>query len=225
MAASRALSATHDNPRSIDRFGDGNHDIQRAKIVATVLLTSRAVALTYYGAPIGMTTATPTRVEDVRDPVSITGWPKDKGRDGERTPMQWTAGPQAGFSTNPKTWLPVNPNHTTVNVEDEWKQPESLLSWHRQLIELRRDNPALRDGAMTFLDQGNPNVLVYRREGARPVLVLMNFSSSAQHVAKGLMEGKVTTLAASEPSLRGTSTLAGAILPPFSAWLVTPASP
>ncbi|MDR6642269.1 alpha-glucosidase [Luteibacter sp. 1214] len=212
----------HDNPRSIDRFGDGTHDVERAKVVAAALLTSRAVALTYYGAPIGMTTATPTRVEDVRDPVGVTGWPKDKGRDGERTPMQWTPGPQAGFSTNPRTWLPVNPNHATVNVEDEWKQPESLLNWHRQLIALRRDNPALRDGAMTFLDTRDPNVLIYRREGEHPVLVMLNFSGSAQLVPKRLMQGKVRTLAASEVSLRGLETLDGASLPAYSAWIVTP---
>lgn len=212
----------HDNPRSIDRFGDGRHDIERAKVVAAALLTSRAVALTYYGAPIGMTTATPTRVEDVRDPVGVTGWPKDKGRDGERTPMQWTSGAQAGFSTNPDTWLPVNPNHTTVNVEDEWKQPESLLNWHRRLIELRRGNEALRDGAMTFLDNGNPNVLVYRREGAHPVLVMLNFSGSAQPVPKQLMQGKVRTLASSELSLRQVSKLDGTLLPAYAAWIVTP---
>ncbi|WP_036138461.1 alpha-glucosidase [Luteibacter sp. 9135] len=213
----------HDNPRSIDRFGDGQHDVARAKVVAAALLTSRAVALTYYGAPIGMTTATPTRVEDVRDPVGITGWPKDKGRDGERTPMQWTAGPQAGFSTNPHTWLPVNPNHVTINVADESARPDSLLSWHRQLIALRRDNPALRDGAMRFLDTDNPDVLVYRRDGGdRPVLVMLNFSGKAQPLAKGLMPGKVRTLAGSDASLPATATLEGARLPAYAAWVVTP---
>lgn len=212
----------HDNPRSIDRFGDGQHDVARAKVVAAALLTSRAVALTYYGAPIGMTTATPTRVEDVRDPVGITGWPKDKGRDGERTPMQWTAGPQAGFSTNPHTWLPVNPNHVTINVADESARPDSLLSWHRQLIALRRDNPALRDGAMHFLDTDNPDVLVYRRDGDRPVLVMLNFSGKAQPLAKGLMPGKVRTLAGSDASLPATATLEGARLPAYAAWVVTP---
>jgi alpha-glucosidase len=169
-----------------------------------------------------MTTATPTRVEDVRDPVGVTGWPKDKGRDGERTPMQWTSGPQAGFSSNSKTWLPVNPNHATVNVQDEWEQPESLLNWHRQLIALRRDNPALRDGATMFLDTNNPNVLVYRREGVHPVLVMLNFSGSVQPVPKRLMQSKVRTLAASEVSLRGVETLDGASLPAYSAWIVTP---
>jgi len=97
----------HDNRRSIDRFGDGKHDVAIAKILATMLFTTRATALTYYGAELGMRTSTPTRKEDVKDPIGITGWPLEKGRDGERTPMQWTPGPQAGFSMNPDTWLPV----------------------------------------------------------------------------------------------------------------------
>ena len=109
----------HDNDRSIDRFGDGAHNVEIAKAIATMLFTSRDTAMTYYGAEIGMTTETPKRKEDVKDPIGITGWPREKGRDGERTPMQWTAGPQAGFSSSPDTWLPIAPNYKTVNVETE----------------------------------------------------------------------------------------------------------
>jgi alpha-glucosidase len=213
----------HDNPRSIDRFGDGRHDVQRAKAIATLLLTSRAAALTYYGAPLGMTTATPTRKEDVRDPIGITGWPKEKGRDGERTPMQWTPGPQAGFSSNPRTWLPVNPNHATVNVQAELAEPGSLLNWYRTLIALRRTNPALRDGAMSFLDRADPDVLVYRREAAVPVTVLVNFSGEPQRIKAGIVQGAVHTLAATDPALAKATTLDGATLPPYAAWIVTPA--
>lgn len=212
----------HDNPRSIDRFGDGHHDVQRAKAIATLLLTTRATALTYYGAPIGMTTATPTRKEDVRDPIGITGWPREKGRDGERTPMQWTPGPQAGFSTNPRTWLPVNPNHVTVNVQTETADPGSLLNWYRTLIDLRRTNPALRDGKMTFLDRTDPDVLVYRREGADPVTVLVNFSGKPQPVKAGLVQGTVRTLAATDPALARATTLDGATLPAYATWIVSP---
>ncbi len=62
-----------------------------------MLFASRGAALFYYGDEIGMKTTPPTRKEDVKDPVGVTGWPKEKGRDGERTPMQWTPGPNAGF--------------------------------------------------------------------------------------------------------------------------------
>jgi len=127
----------HDNIRSWDRFGDGVHNEEIARIVAALLLTSRATALLYQGEEIGQRTATPARVEDVRDPIGITGWPKEKGRDGERTPMQWdTSNPQAGFSMNPRTWLPLPPNYRTVNVQAESADPDSLLNWHRRLIAL-----------------------------------------------------------------------------------------
>jgi alpha-glucosidase len=210
----------HDNPRSIDRFGDGSHDPARAKVIATLLLTSRAVALTYYGAPIGMTTQTPTRKEDVRDPIGITGWPREKGRDGERTPMQWTPGPQAGFSDNRKTWLPVNPNYATVNVQTELANPDSLLQWYRKLIALRRSNPAMRDGAMTFLDPSNPDELSYVREGAKPVLVVVNFSDEAKVVKLDLKARAIHTLAATDSSLEKRTTLDGASVPAYGAWVV-----
>ncbi len=114
----------HDNVRAIDRYGDGTHDDQINKLLATMLFTTKATSLMYYGEELGMHTTTPTRREDVRDPIGITGWPKEKGRDGERTPMQWTAGPQAGFSTNPHTWLPIPPTYKTINVAVESKDPE-----------------------------------------------------------------------------------------------------
>src|SRR5207302_10163658 len=76
----------HDNIRSWDRFGDGGHNDRIARIVAALLLTSHGAALIYQGEEIGQRTVTPTRVEDVQDPIGKTGWPKDKGRDGERTP-------------------------------------------------------------------------------------------------------------------------------------------
>src|SRR3984885_7135384 len=94
----------HDNVRAIDRYGDGLHNVEINKLLAAVLFTSRATALMYYGEELGMVTTTPTRKEDVKDPIGITGWPKEKGRDGERTPMQWDASNrQAGFKPNPHT--------------------------------------------------------------------------------------------------------------------------
>ena len=117
-----------------------------AKLLATVLLTTPATALMYQGEELGMDTATPTRREDVKDPIGITGWPKEKGRDGERTPMQWTAGPQAGFSTDPQTWLPIPADYKTINVASESKDSQSQLTWYERLIALRRTSPALHDG-------------------------------------------------------------------------------
>lgn len=215
----------HDIDRSIDRLGDGVHNQQIAKLVATVLLTVRGTPLTYYGAPVGMTTQTPTRKQDVRDPWGITGWPKQKGRDGERTPMQWTPGPQGGFSTNPNTWLPVAPNYKTVNVQTEDADPSSMLSWYRKLIALRRSTPALLDGDMTMLNPDDPNVFAYLRSapsGKGSVVVAVNMSSQPHTVTFQSGVGAsltIQTLATSDPSLQRVSTLSGLVLPPYAAWV------
>jgi alpha-glucosidase len=174
----------HDIVRSWDRYGDGVHDLQIAKLVATVLLTSKASALLYQGEEIGQHTDVPKRIEDVKDPMGVSGWPKDKGRDGERTPMQWDdSNAQAGFSTNAKTWLPVSDNYKTVNVQAELAEPNSLLNWHKDLIELRRRYPALRNGKLVMLDRRNPYVLSYARVGieGKTLLVMMNLSLRARH--------------------------------------------
>ena len=217
----------HDNPRSITRFGDGTHDVEIAKVIATILLTSRATALTYYGAAIGMPTTEPTRKGDVKDPIGISGWPKEKGRDGERTPMQWTSGPQAGFSTNPHTWLPIPPSYKTINVQVESGEPTSLYNWYKQLIAMRKDLPALHDGGVVMLDTANHSVLSYVRtapDGASPVIVSMNMTAKPQTISldlgpAGIHPNTVKTLLASDPSLIDTSTLHGITLPPFSAWI------
>jgi alpha-glucosidase len=217
----------HDNPRSIDRFGDGVHNVQIAKIIATILLTTRATALTYYGAEIGMSTSTPLRKEDVKDPIGITGWPKEKGRDGERTPMQWTPGPQSGFSRNPHTWLPIADDYKTVNVETESTEPGSLLEWNETLIALRRSNAALHDGGMVMLDADDADVLAYQRtppQGGAVVIVLTNMSDSVKtvsiHSLAGNLQGSTFhTLAASDPTLRTVRSLRSITLPPYSCWV------
>jgi alpha-glucosidase len=217
----------HDNVRSLDRYGDGTHDTQIAKIIATLLLTSRATALMYQGEEIGQPTTIPARVADVRDPIGITGWPKEKGRDGERTPMQWdTSNAQAGFSVNPKTWLPVPGSYRTINVQSESADPDSILSWHRKLIEMRRANPALRDGNMIMLDRQNANVLSYVRVtgDGRAILVSLNMSATPQVLsldlkAAGVKGSKVTPLMASPASMSNPGSTRHITLPPFAAWV------
>ena len=218
----------HDNNRSWDRYGDGQHNQQIAKLIAAMLFTSRATAMMYYGEELGMPTTTPTRVEDVKDPIGITGWPNEKGRDGERTPMQWDAtNPQAGFSTNAKTWLPVPANYVTLNVASEQADPTSMLNWYKQLIAMRRTNPALRDGGIIMLDISNPNVLSYLRTapaGKPAVLVSLNMSADSQTISldltkSGAKSDTVKTLLASDPSLDATTSARSVVLPPFSSWV------
>ncbi len=218
----------HDNERSWDRYGDGVHNEQIAKIVATLLLTSRATALMYYGEEIGMVTSTPTRKEDVKDPIGITGWPKEKGRDGERTPMQWTPGKDAGFSTAAKTWLPVASDYKTVNVAVESKEPDSLLTWHEKLIAMRRDNPTMRDGKQTMLNPDDASVLSYVRagEGGKPAMVVaVNCSGQPQTItfdakAAGVSGSTVKTVLTDAPELQGASSLSVTI-PPFASWVAS----
>lgn len=216
----------HDNVRSIDRFGDGVHNAAIAKAIAAVLFMSRDTAMIYYGAELGMTTQTPKRKEDVKDPIGITGWPREKGRDGERTPMQWTPRSQAGFSSNPETWLPVAPDYITANVESESGDPDSLLNWYRQLIALRCKKEALRDGNMVMINKDDPDVLAFIRTApgrGSPVVIAINMSAHPKTVvldlrALGIEGGKVTTLAASDPSLRSITALESVNLAAFASW-------
>jgi alpha-glucosidase len=169
----------HDNRRSWNRFGDGQHDPAIARLIATLLLTPRATALMYYGQELGMTNNDPKSVEEVKDPIGKIGWPKEIGRDGERTPMQWDAGRNAGFSTAASTWLPVAPNYTMFNAAAESKDPGSLLAYYRRLIRLRKENAALREGDCRIVDVTNPAVLSFvRGVNGTAVLVAMNLSAA-----------------------------------------------
>ncbi len=172
----------------------------------------------------------PTRNEDVKDPIGITGWPKEKGRDGERTPMQWDASdPQAGFSTNSKTWLPVPANYTTINVKTELADPNSLLNWHKQLIAMRRTNPALHDGGIVMIDTSNPSVLSYVRTappGKPSVVVSLNMTAEPQTVSLDLTQAgvqgqEVKTLLASDPAMAAVTSTKTITLPPFASWIAS----
>jgi alpha-glucosidase len=176
----------HDNPRMDARYGDGVHDTDIERVISTMLFASRGTAMFYYGDEIGMKTTPPTRKEDVKDPVGLTGWPKDKGRDGERTPMQWNATANAGFTKAAITpWLPVPPAYTTVNVKAEQGDPNSLFAWYQALIHLKKTNPAFAHGDNVMLDTANTKVLSWLRQtpGAPSVVVSVNFTADPQTVS------------------------------------------
>jgi alpha-glucosidase len=172
----------HDIVRSYTRYADGKHNDDIAKLMAAFYLTLRGTAIMYYGEEIGMENNDPKRVEDVQDPIGKLGWPIEKGRDGERTPMQWNDGANAGFSkANP--WLPVPPSAKTHNVATEQKDQNSVLSFYRQLLALRHKEPALLDGDYLSLNQDDPNVLTYiRRYKDEAILVALNMSALDQSV-------------------------------------------
>jgi len=169
--------SNHDRPRAFDFFGDGKHNDEVAKLLALMLLTLRGAPFFYYGEEIGMKTTPPERLEDVRDPIGKIYWPKRKGRDGERTPMQWTNGRNAGFSSAEKTWLPVPSTATTHNVETLSKDPNSILDFYKQAIRLRRASPALLHGDYRAIGD-DPHVFAYRRQTLRQTaIVALNMSN------------------------------------------------
>ena len=174
--------SNHDIVRSYDRYGDGEHNDQIAKLMAGLYLTLRGTPILYYGEEIGMKTTPPTRKEDVKDPIGRTGWPKEKGRDGERTPMQWDESENAGFSKT-APWLPVPPTAKTHNVADESKDPESVLTFYKKVLKLRHTNKALQEGTYTALNENDQNVLSYLRTyKGQAVLVALNMSGAERKV-------------------------------------------
>jgi alpha-glucosidase len=201
----------HDNPRLDARYGDGVHDKEIQRVIATMLFASRGAALFYYGDEIGMVTTPPKRKEDVKDPIGITGWPKEKGRDGERTPMQWNATANAGFTTG-TPWLPVPPSGATVHVDAEKSNPESLFNWYRSLIQLKKTVPAFASGSNMMLDTENTKVLSWVRQapGMPQVVVSANFTAEPQIVnlgagQAGLKPGHLKTLLKSPGGADATS--------------------
>jgi len=214
----------HDNPRLDARYGDGVHDTDIQRVISTVLFANKGAALFYQGDEIGMKTTPPARKEDVKDPVGLRFWPAYKGRDGERTPMQWTSGPNAGFdSASAKPWLPVPSNNSTINVLAEKSDPKSLYSWYHSLIQLKKTNAAFAEGNDTMLDRNNKNVLSWKRQaaGAPPVIVCANFSAEPQSVdlvSQGIPEGAITTLLKT-PGASDPSTLKHINLGPYGVYI------
>jgi len=191
------VMSNHDIPRVYDRYGDGKHNDQIAKLIAALYLTLRGTPILYYGEEIGMENRDPQRREDVKDPIGKLGWPQEKGRDGERTPMQWDAGPNAGFS--PATpWLPVGPRFAAYNVAVEQKDPGSILNFYRRLLALRHTDPALLEGRYVPLNDNDASVLAYLRSyKGRNVVVLLNMTAAARTVHLDLAAKSVQARAAS----------------------------
>ena len=214
------VTDNHDNRRSVDRFGDGTHNQEIARLVATLLLTPRATALLYYGQELGMANNDPKRVEDVRDPIGKTGWPGEKGRDGERTPMQWDGTANAGFTKGRAPWLAVGADHAERNVASELRDRKSLLNYYKTLVRLRRENAALRDGLVKIVDENNANVLSFlRQKDGMTVLVALNFSGQAQTVRYDLGGAKKLKTLVSSFEAGEAASADGLVLPGFGAYV------
>jgi alpha-glucosidase len=216
--------SNHDMARSYNRYGDGKNNDPIAKLMAGMYLTLRGTPILYYGEELGMENNDPTRKEDVKDPLGISGWPENKGRDGERTPMQWDATPNAGF-TKGTPWLPVAANYTTHNVKSETADKDSILNFYTTLLQFRRRSAALLDGAYIPLNENDANVLSYLRQAnGETILVALNFSPQAQ-VVKWDTGSPVATFARARTILSTTEEGGGANavlelhLKPFSVYI------
>jgi alpha-glucosidase len=197
----------HNNARSVDRYGDGVHDELIQKLIATVLLTARDAALLYYGEELGMRPNAP------------------KGRDGERTPMQWNGDTNAGFGGTHKPWLPVGANYRTANVAVESREPDSLLNYYKKLIKLRKENEQLRDGDFVLTAEKNFAVLSYVRitRNGQAVVVALNFTGSPQMMgwdlaSRGVKGTHLKTLIASFRVV-GETELGRVMLPPYGSYV------
>jgi len=213
----------HDNARLDLRYGDGVHNDEIERMIATILFASRGASLFYYGDEIGMKTTPPTRKEEVKDPVGLTGWPKDKGRDGERTPMQWNTNENAGFS-KASPWLPVPPTYTKVNVSAEENAHDSMLSWYRTLVQLKKTNAALAQGENVMLDESNTKVLSWMRKApdGSQVVVACNFTAEPQTVnlASGsALKGSHSRTLLKSPGGRDPASLDAIELQPFGVYI------
>ncbi len=185
----------HDLPRIVSRWGDeGQYRVQSAKMLATMLHGMAGTPYIYQGEELGMTNP-PLTLEEIVDVGAINdyqerlaeGWSPEQAmrylhawcRDNARTPMQWTAGENAGFSTA-KPWLPVDPNHTRVNAQAALADPDSVFYHYKKLIALRKGLNVFRDGTFTLLEPEDEKLFVYTRDTDREhLLVVCNFTADA----------------------------------------------
>ncbi len=202
----------HDQSRAVSRFGNDAPEYREAsaKMLYTFLLTQRATPYIYNGDEIGMTNIRFKNVEQYNDlqtrnryylalkesPTAGAAYLQmqaELSRDNSRTPMQWDASANAGFTTG-KPWLPINENKTTINVAVSEKDKNSILKFVRNMIKLRKDNKqVLIYGKYALLDAENPDVYAYTRsDGKETFLIVLNFRKEMNKTAipKGFSLGE-----------------------------------
>ncbi len=190
----------HDQPRVVSRFGDDDpaHRAASAKALATILHGMRGTPFVYQGEELGMTNYPFRGAQDHQDLEAVNYYASvlDLGgdataalaglatmsRDNARTPMQWTAGCNAGFTTG-DPWMPVNPNHTWLNMESQLAASDSVFAHYRALICLRHNLAILEHGDFTPLMGQDPQIWAYtRRTPEKAILVIANCGRQARTV-------------------------------------------
>ena len=155
--------SNHDVPRHVHRWADRAVDQDAlAKLCCALLLSLPGAVCLYQGEELGLGDPG-LGYDDLVDPEGLAFWPENPGRDGARTPMPWEAeAPHAGFSNAARPWLPVKPDHAARAVDAQADDPDSVLSFYRRMVALRRARPELRHAPARFLDAPEP-VLAFTR--------------------------------------------------------------
>jgi oligo-1,6-glucosidase len=191
----------HDQPRAVSRFGDdGVHRVASAKTLATVLHLHQGTPYVYQGEELGMANAPFAAIGDFRDIETLNYYAQaaargdvdltallaamiKMSRDQARTPVQWDASPNAGFTTG-TPWLAVNPDYPEVNAAAEVGRPGSVFEHYRRLIELRHADPVVTDGGFELLLAEHPAIWAFLRHGPdTELLVAANFSGDVTAAA------------------------------------------
>lgn len=183
----------HDQPRILSRFGDEkNYWKESAKMLAAAIHMMRGTPYIYQGEELGMTNAHYQDITRYRDVESLNyyeillsqGKTKEealeilaaRSRDNGRTPMQWSAEKNAGFSES-EPWIAVPENYREINVEKETADPDSVYAFYKKLVELRKENEVISRGTIEFLERENSDVLAYRRKlGDKELIVINNLT-------------------------------------------------
>ncbi|MBL8095091.1 MAG: alpha-glucosidase [Anaerolineales bacterium] len=233
----------HDRSRFLTQFGrnDPIQDAGLARVWLALMLTLKGTPFLYNGEEIGMTDWLLTDLADFRDnvgvwlagrvaaetalsPAEIVHLAATNSRDRCRTPMQWTAGPNAGFSPEGvRTWLPVNPNAGDgVNVATQQADGHSLLSFYKRMLRFRRSTPALIAGDYEAMLPDHADVLAFVRRSAadaQACLVVLNISEKPQTLALGAVAEAATCLFSTGHVEGAVDTLADLALAPFEVYV------
>ncbi|MEW9050833.1 MAG: alpha-glucosidase [Neobacillus sp.] len=187
----------HDQPRRVSSWGnDKELWKESAKMLASMYFLMKGTPFIYQGQEIGMTNVQFPSIEDYNDVGMVNYYRIEtaKGRsheeimpiiwkqcrDNARTPMQWDSSNKGGFTTGEQTWLGVNPNYSEINVEAQENDPDSILSFYKKLIKLRKDHPLFVYGTYELLLANHPRLFVYTRKlGSRQAIVMNNFSEQS----------------------------------------------
>lgn len=179
----------HDQPRIVSRMGnETKYWKESAKMLAALVHFMQGTPYIYQGEELGMTNAHFTTIEEYRDVESLNYYQillengkseeealhilSERSRDNSRTPMQWSAEKNAGFS-QAEPWIKVQKNYKTINTEAEEKETDSILNFYKKLIQLRKEMPVIANGTIQFLDEESEGVIGYVRELEGTKLVVL----------------------------------------------------